>query len=720
MKRLMLTLVCGAIAVGVVADPDAKPYDGGDWAKDRLNRGLVPNPTGKDFARAKAEWRSYAKTRADWGPSPQIGEANEKARVSEKKVYVSPSGDDANDGSAARPLRTLLAARNAVRRLLKSGASAEGVTVVLYGGTYPMTEPLCLDAADSGRPGRPVLWMSAEGETAVLDGGCRLTDWRKVSDPALLARLRPAARRHVRVADVKAAGAANFVSPGPRGFEVDREGTASPVSDFYIDGVRQDLAIWPKTGWHRLSEGSATNNVVGVAFDDWSRWLGERALYARMYPACYWADLTTPVLELDPQAGTMTTFGRRGRTQLTRKGFPFKFLNALSALERPGECVCDWERGLVYAWMPKGEPGDHDFVVSDFSRTFVAMRQVENVEFRGLAFRYGRANALELSDSRRITLSSCSFVGFGQRGVSGRGVAQVTVDRCAFRDFGYIALFLSGGDRKTLASSGVVVQNCDFSRSGNWMRDFAQSVCFTGCGAHIRWNRFHDVPGAAVRLNGNDVLFASNVVERCDYECGDNGALDIYANPTYAVRIVHNLWRDIGSGEKGFAEAGQAAIRFDDAVSNQIVYGNRFENCSPATNVVWGFGCVQVNGGRNNTIENNLFCGWRAISYNAWPMRNWTRYMGNAHVTNAWAEVMGPGSPYPARYPGIDGLREMEMVNRVLRNVQVGTGRFVPLRDGLTVTKCNFAYRETPTRKTLNANPVWDPLPPLAALGPRP
>ena len=60
------------------------------------------------------------------------------------------------------------------------------------------------------------------------------------------------------------------------------------------------------------------------------------------------------------------------------------------------------------------------------------------------------------------------------------------------------------------------------------------------------------------------------------------------------------------------------------------------------------------------------------------------------------------------------------MVNRVLRNVQVGTGRFVPLRDGLTVTKCNFAYREAPTRKELDANPVWDPLPPLSVLGPRP
>ena len=50
------------------------------------------------------------------------------------------------------------------------------------------------------------------------------------------------------------------------------------------------------------------------------------------------------------------------------------------------------------------------------------------------------------------------------------------------------------------------------------------------------------------------------------------------------------------------SDCGQAAIRFDDAICGNLVYGNRFENCA-----VGKFGGVQINGGRGNVIRNNLF-----------------------------------------------------------------------------------------------------------------
>ena len=64
MRRLILALVCGAGAAVGVADPDARPYDGGDWAKDRLARGLVPNPTYKDFARARTRTTGRRRARS--------------------------------------------------------------------------------------------------------------------------------------------------------------------------------------------------------------------------------------------------------------------------------------------------------------------------------------------------------------------------------------------------------------------------------------------------------------------------------------------------------------------------------------------------------------------------------------------------------------------------------------------------------------------------------
>ena len=714
---LALVALLGVAPTAFGQDPDVKPFDGGDWRADRIRRGLVPDPTAADYEKAVAEWKASGAKRNEWGPTPDYGRPNAPVPVPATKIYVSPSGDDAGDGSAARPFRTAQAAQKALRAKIRAGLPADGVAVVFRGGRYPVRETLALTAEDSGRPGRPVVWMAEPGEKMSFDGGVEIRDWRPVTDPAVLARIPGPSRPFVRVADVRAAGAKNFREPGPRGFEANMENEATPVCDFYMDDIRQDLSMWPKKGWQRLPESNWSNDTVRVDLPDWGRWTGEPSLYVRMFPACYWSDLTTPVTALDPVAKTMTTRGNGWRRmQVTIRNQPFRFLNALAALERPGECVCDWTNGLVYAWFPSRGTRPR-CAVSDFNRPFLSASGVTDVVFERLAFRCGASHALTLAKCERVTFRGCAFTGFGQRGVSGRGLRNVTVDRCAFRDFGYIAMRLGGGDRRTLEGSGIWVQNCDFSRSGNWQRDFAHAFCFDGCGANVRWNRFHDTPGAAVRLNGNDVLFASNVVERCVGECGDNGSLDIYANPTYANRIVHNLWRDIGSGEPGFVDAGQAAIRLDDAVSNQIIYGNRFVNCSPYGGQEWGFGCVNLNGGRNNLIENNLFCGWRAVSVIAWPQKRWEKYMADPRISK---EMDAVRPLYSTRYPGFAGLREMKFSNRLYRNVQIGTGRCMGRLDGLTDFRCNFAYRETPPEATLNANPLWEPLPPESALGPRP
>jgi hypothetical protein len=47
---------------------------------------------------------------------------------------------------------------------------------------------------------------------------------------------------------------------------------------------------------------------------------------------------------------------------------------------------------------------------------------------------------------------------------------------------------------------------------------------------------------------------------------------------------------------------GQAAIRFDDAISGMLVYGNVFIRSANGN-----FGAIQMNSGRDNIMDNNLF-----------------------------------------------------------------------------------------------------------------
>ena len=88
--------------------------------------------------------------------------------TAQRVVYVAPGASEATgDGSSGRPY-TLGAAVKAVR------GRAAGVSVVLRGGDYVLSDPLVLTDADSGAAGRPVTYVSAPGERARLLGGVEL------------------------------------------------------------------------------------------------------------------------------------------------------------------------------------------------------------------------------------------------------------------------------------------------------------------------------------------------------------------------------------------------------------------------------------------------------------------------------------------------------------------------------------------------------------------
>ena len=72
--------------------------------------------------------------------------------------YVDPTaGDDAGDGSAAAPFKSLARAQAAVRTATKNGTVAGAMTVHAAAGTYDLARaPLVLGPEDSGAPGARV------------------------------------------------------------------------------------------------------------------------------------------------------------------------------------------------------------------------------------------------------------------------------------------------------------------------------------------------------------------------------------------------------------------------------------------------------------------------------------------------------------------------------------------------------------------------------------
>ncbi|WP_168735576.1 chitobiase/beta-hexosaminidase C-terminal domain-containing protein [Cohnella fermenti] len=92
------------------------------------------------------------------------------------ELYVDPAnGDDANAGSLAEPLKTIEAARDAVRAL--NDAMTGDIVVFLRGGTYSLDDTLAFGTEDSGTRSFRVVYRAYPGEKPVLSGGTVVAGW---------------------------------------------------------------------------------------------------------------------------------------------------------------------------------------------------------------------------------------------------------------------------------------------------------------------------------------------------------------------------------------------------------------------------------------------------------------------------------------------------------------------------------------------------------------
>jgi hypothetical protein len=89
-------------------------------------------------------------------------------------VYVSPSGDDSNPGTADKPIQSIEHARDLVRSLNQNMAA--DINVNLAPGVYRLSKPFALTPEDSGNNGHDVVYS---GRNAILSGGIAVTGWKQ-------------------------------------------------------------------------------------------------------------------------------------------------------------------------------------------------------------------------------------------------------------------------------------------------------------------------------------------------------------------------------------------------------------------------------------------------------------------------------------------------------------------------------------------------------------
>jgi hypothetical protein len=393
---------------------------------DRIRTRRIPALISVFGALALAAGPLQAATAAAQGSAQSTGE-----HPTNSVLFVSPNGDDRNSGTSPfRPLRTLQHARDVVRTLNQNMTG--DLTVELLSGTYRLTAPLDLTAADSGSNGHRVIWTAAPGADPVISGGEQITGWQ-LSDPTKGIWSAPAPTglqtRQLYVNGLRAQRAA-----GPLPVTLKATSTGYTASSDLMAGWRNpsdiEFVYTGGDGYWSLStggSGSWTEPRCPVASI-----LGTTITMAQ---PC-WDNSNLRVLRTDGSGRTVNLVGPKS---LGNGEIPASVENAYELLDQPGEWYLDSSANQIY-YIPR--PGEHlrsADVEVPVLQTLVsgqgsADAPIHHVTFSGIQFSY--ATWLQPSTPEGFSEIQATYTITGTGGYATQGLCQfVAGGTCPYGDW---------------------------------------------------------------------------------------------------------------------------------------------------------------------------------------------------------------------------------------------------------------------------------------------
>ncbi len=564
------------------------------------------------------------------------------------KVFVSPSGDDANPGSKERPFATLERARGALRAAPKDGTHK----VILRGGIYRISKSLVLGPDDSGTDASPVTWEAATGETVRLVGGVTLADWQPVTDAAVEARLSADAREQVVQCDLKAAG-------------INHLGTVQPQTglrtELFFNRQYMTLARYPNDGWLKIADVPQDAQFKDKDKDNPEyvrhhgpfnfdgnrpeRWRDAADIWIHGYWTYDWADEYEPVERIDLEKSLVwpkPPYHGYGYT----KGQRYYFLNILEELDQPGEWYLDRPNRMLYFWPP-GKLEGTEVTFPDLEQPMVVLDNAAHVALRGVVFECSRAEAVVIKGGTCNEVCQCVVRNVGRAAIDIQGGTRHAVRGCDVYEVGSTGIAVDGGDRLNLTPGGHVVENCDIHHYARVQKTYRPAVALNGAGNRMAHCFIHDAPHQGVSYSGND-----HVIEYCEFtriaqETGDVGAIYAAMDWSYAGHIFrYNYFHHI----HGPGELGCFTVYPDLPCGGIHLYGNVFYD------VDQGF---LTNSGRGMDIENNIFLRCkRTFRFNVWGELPMFRPGGAWKMVERLEQVKYDQAPYSTRYPFLARLAE--------------------------------------------------------------
>ncbi|MBR5453032.1 MAG: right-handed parallel beta-helix repeat-containing protein, partial [Clostridia bacterium] len=279
----------------------------------------------------------------------------------------------------------------------------------------------------------------------------------------------------------------------------------------------------------------------------------------------------------------------------------FYFDNIFAETDEFGEYYLAGNSMTLYICPPE-DFADGCLEISLLSSNFISGNNLSYVSFDGINFTLGKGNGLVLTGNN-LTVENCELSKINGDAIYVNG-SDITVQNNVIYQIGANAVAAYGGVVETLAPANILVCNNLIYKWAQVRRTYKCAVRLEGCGITASHNEMYDAPHEAIEYIGPNNLIEYNIIHDVCLETHDCGA--IYAMRSfdqYGTVLRYNIIYDIG-GKFGSG----MGIYWDDGLSGQTMYGNIIANTP--------YSCsMNIGGGRDNVIENNLFISWAYDEY---------------------------------------------------------------------------------------------------------
>ncbi|MBN1422519.1 MAG: right-handed parallel beta-helix repeat-containing protein, partial [Planctomycetes bacterium] len=576
-------------------------------------------------------------------------------------LFIAPDGNDADPGTRERPLRSLEAARDAIRR---DAARIRGpVTVWIRGGRYERTRTFRLGKEDSGSPAAPRTYRAFDDEEVILTGGREVeASWfHPIDDARIRARIEPDWRGKALQVSLREHGITDYGELGglTGGLAVFAGGKRLPIARWPDQGFALMRRLRPQeqAGGARIPETAKRTVFVSYAGPGprpWNRpddaWL--RGYFFEDYFFQAWR-----IAAIDPDRREILLPHEAGpRLDEWRR---FYAVHVLEEMDQPGEWLLDRETGILYL-VPFEGFGRDPIVVSILQDALIALDEASHVTIRGIALEATRGAAVTIGGGTGNRIAGCTIRHVGQAAVLAGGTDN-GIAGCDIEDVAGQGIRLAGGDRATLTPARLFAENNHIHHYALELKSWTPAIKIEGVGNRAAHNHIHDAPQYAIAYDGNDHVMELNDIHDVDLEMSDVGVIGCGTDWTIRGNIVrHNYIHDIP--ERPYP--GTAGVYLDNCASSTAIIGNVFRRVHQA---------AFLGGGRDNRIENNIFIECDCPVHLDNRGLRWDHFRPDGPMYQALRKVPYDRPPWSTRYPALarilDEIPQAPLGNTLLRNV---------------------------------------------------